>query len=200
MSELGFDCEQVLEAIPHAVFVVNDEVAIQYANAAGLRLLGSERQHVLKRRGGDALHCIHSYETPDGCGHSASCRSCVIRNAVAACLSGRELKRSRMKLQLVAGGNTTDLELLITATVLSKEKRLAVLIFEDISEVTSLRQIVAMCAHCRRLRNAQQEWLRVEAFFKHEVGLDFSHGICPECVTTHYSELLKDEAKDAQPA
>ena len=179
--------ERVLDAIPLVVFVVDDDVTVHYANVAALRLLGSENGDVMRRRGGEILHCIHAQETPGGCGRAPACRDCIIRNTVTACLAGREVKRSRMKLQLVADGSTSDLELLISASVLDPEQRLTVLTLEDISDISTLRQIVSICAHCRKLRNAQQDWQSVEAFFKQEVGLDFSHSICPECVQAHFS-------------
>jgi nitrogen-specific signal transduction histidine kinase len=179
--------ESVLDAIPLVTFVVDDDMAVQYANATALRFFRSETADVIRRRGGEILHCMHAQETPGGCGRAPSCRDCVIRNTVKACLAGREVKRSRLKLQLVTGESATDIELLISASVLDQEQRLTVLILEDISEISTLRQIVSICAHCRRLRNAQQEWQSVEAFFKHEVGLDFSHSICPECLQTHFS-------------
>jgi len=188
--------ESVLDAIPLVAFVVDDDMAVQYANAAALRFFGSETCNILRRRSGEILHCIHAQETPGGCGRAPACRDCIIRNTVKACLAGSEVKRSRMKLQLVANESTTDVELLISASVLDLEQRLTVLTLEDISEISTLRQIVSICAHCRRLRNAQQDWQSVEAFFKHEVGLDFSHSICPECVQTHFSAFcLSGQAK-----
>ncbi len=175
--------------MPFPVLVVDDDVGIHYANAAALRLTGSESDEILRRRGGEVLHCIHAQESADGCGRAPACRGCVIRNSIKACLDGNDSRRSRIKLERVTGGKVTQLELLISARKLNREKKLVVLVLEDISELSSLRQIVAICSYCRKLRDSRHDWHTVESFFHQEVGLDFSHCICPTCLAEQFYML-----------
>jgi len=195
----GAHWAKVLDAIPLVVLVVDADGQIHDANAAALSLLGSSKDRVLRRRGGDVLHCIHSFDSPEGCGRGRACRDCVVRNSVRACFAGGTVTRRRAKLEMLAGGETKPLELLVTANRLDGEEGLVVLVLEDISELTTLREIIPICSHCRRVRDDQEYWQSVEAYFKAQVGLDFSHGLCPECTERHYPQYAPKSAAAAGP-
>jgi hypothetical protein len=63
---------------------------------------------------------------------------------------------------------------------------LALLILEDIGEISTLRNILPICANCKKIRNDQQYWQHVEGYFHDYIGVDFSHGICPACMQDLY--------------
>lgn len=99
--------------------------------------------------------------------------------------------RRRTKATLWKGDDATNLELLITATPLTLPSAKAVLLtIEDVTELSSLRSIIPICMHCKRIRNDDQYWQEVEIYFRSQVGVDFSHGVCPECFEKHYPGLL----------
>jgi len=181
---------RILDAIPMMIFVVDDDVQIIDANAAALQVLGVGKDVILKRRGGDVLHCIHAQDVPEGCGRAPHCQTCLIRGSVQACLSGQGVTRRRTKAEIVVSGRQKDVELLVTANLLNAERRLAVLILEDITEISMLREIIPICSHCRRIRNDQAYWQSVEAYFTDHAGVDFSHGLCPECAQLHYPQFF----------
>ena len=83
----------LFDAVPIPVFVVDADVNILEYNAAAARLVGDNPKVVLRRRGGEVLHCIHSKETAHGCGHSLSCRNCVVRQSVQAAWRGWRVSR-----------------------------------------------------------------------------------------------------------
>jgi hypothetical protein len=62
---------------------------------------------------------------------------------------------------------------------------------EALSEalVRTLRGVVETCAHCKQVRDESGKWVRVEAYVRDRSYADFSHAICPACMTTHYPEL-----------
>jgi nitrogen-specific signal transduction histidine kinase len=182
----------ILDAIPLPIFVVDADVRIQDLNEAAGAVFGLNKGTVLKRRGGEVLHCLHSQDVPEGCGRGEFCRTCIIRNSVQASLKGQKVTRRRTKAELLLGGAKKELELLITASPMpSNTAPLALLILEDISEMTTLRDIIPMCAKCKKIRDDQQYWHSVEAYFKDYIGVDFSHGLCPKCMKElypHFSE------------
>lgn len=57
-------------------------------------------------------------------------------------------------------------------------------------DVRTLESIIPICAHCRRLRADGGEWQRLERYVRDATGTQFSHGLCPECMQTHYSEFV----------
>jgi nitrogen fixation/metabolism regulation signal transduction histidine kinase len=179
----------VLDAIPSPVLIVDDDIRILDFNLAAAQLLGEAGSIVLKRRGGEALHCIHSAETPGGCGSAPACGDCAIRNSVREAYDGKRVCRKAHLLEIAAGGRNIDVNMLVTtAPIQYKAERLVLLVLEDVSELVSLRRIVPMCAGCRKIRDDQEYWQQVELYFKRHLDIDVSHGICPECAARLYPE------------
>jgi peroxiredoxin (alkyl hydroperoxide reductase subunit C) len=46
--------------------------------------------------------------------------------------------------------------------------------------------LLKMCAWCKRVHEKSGDWSRVEDYIRRFTGADFSHGICPDCLTEHY--------------
>ncbi|MGA3100092.1 MAG: PAS domain-containing protein [Bryobacteraceae bacterium] len=178
----------ILDAIPVAVFIVDSDVRIQAINPAAEALLGAGEAVVRTLRGGEALHCLHSKDSPGGCGQGPDCHSCVIRNSVMEALEGGAVSRRRMKAELLAGQDSRRLDLLVTASRLPGNDGLALLVLEDISEISTLHDIIPICARCKSIRNDQRYWQKVETYFHDYMGVDFSHGLCPECIKQLYPE------------
>ncbi|NJD57086.1 MAG: PAS domain-containing protein [Nitrospirae bacterium] len=72
----------ILNAVPSPLFVVDKDVKILYLNSAASVSFGRSGENVFMKRSGEALHCLHASENPEGCGHSPACGECVIRNSV----------------------------------------------------------------------------------------------------------------------
>lgn len=58
-----------------------------------------------------------------------------------------------------------------------------------LAEVKTLRGIIPICGHCKRVREDDGFWEQVEAFVAARSDAAFSHGICPECAARHYPGL-----------
>lgn len=54
------------------------------------------------------------------------------------------------------------------------------------------QDLIAICASCKNVRNAQGVYISLEHYFRERFGVRFSHGICPCCFETLYPEYLKD--------
>src|ERR1051325_2462394 len=81
----------IFDTIPLPTFIVDADVRIQDFNTAAEQFLGPEPAAALYRRGGEALHCIHSEVS--GCGKAEVCRDCIIRNGVSKAMTGRSTCR-----------------------------------------------------------------------------------------------------------
>jgi len=75
--------EHLLNTVPYVILILNEFRQIVYNNQYLLDLLGevSDRD-VLGKRPGEILDCIHSDETPGGCGTTEFCRECGAVNAI----------------------------------------------------------------------------------------------------------------------
>ena len=182
----------ILDTIPIPMFLVDEEMQIQELNSAATRTFGVDREQVLKRRGGDALHCLNAAESRNGCGHGSHCSDCIIRNSIRSCLSGQSVYRQRMKFKVANADGFREMEVLVTAAPLPGQfGNYALLILEDITEVTLLKGMIPICMHCKKVRDDRQYWQQVESYFHRFIGVEFSHGVCPECMKVHYPDLQR---------
>jgi PAS domain-containing protein len=191
-SEMEGILTAVLDAIPSPILVVDDDVQIIGYNLAASQLLAQNPELVLRRRAGEILHCLHSTEKPEGCGHAAPCSDCPVRNSVNESVHGQRVVRKKARMQLVREGQPIELYLLVTTAPFSHEdKPLVLLILEDISELMKLKSILPICANCKSIRNDKEYWQSIENYFKEHLDLDFTHGICPKCAKDLYPDYYR---------
>jgi hypothetical protein len=65
-------------------------------------------------------------------------------------------------------------------------------VLEDINDLVHLRKILPICASCKKIRDDKEYWSDVEAYFKKQLDVDFSHGICPDCFRTLYPQYADE--------
>ncbi len=53
-------------------------------------------------------------------------------------------------------------------------------------ELKTLRGLLPMCAHCKKIRDDEGFWENVDAYLETHSQLVFSHGICPGCLKELY--------------
>lgn len=181
---------EVFDALPSLVFVVDQDVRIQEYNAAASNLLMADRKTILKSRAGEILNCLHSNETPEGCGRSESCKACVIRNSVTEALHGNRVVRRRTRIELISKGNKIEIYALITVSpFVFQDRPLLLLVIEDISEIAELYRMIPICSVCGKVRDDKDSWMRVESYFKHNWDVDFTHSFCPDCYKVEMEKL-----------
>lgn len=57
-------------------------------------------------------------------------------------------------------------------------------------QVKTLRGIVPICMHCKKIRDDKGYWNQVEVYVRDHTEAEFSHGLCPECVRKVYPDLF----------
>ncbi len=57
---------------------------------------------------------------------------------------------------------------------------------EALGKVKMLSGLLSICASCKKIRDEQGHWERLEIYIRNRSAADFSHGICPECMKTLY--------------
>jgi PAS domain-containing protein len=173
-------------AVPFPMMVVDDDVRILLWNAAALNLMGSEE--LLQQRGGEVLHCIHSKDVEEGCGHGPHCKTCVVRNSVNEASKGNKVYRKKTIMERTIRGKVMETPLLVTTSpFLYKNRSLTLLIVEDIHELMEIGGLLPICAGCKKIRSDDNQWQDIEGYIqKHIVDVDFSHGLCPDCESTYF--------------
>jgi len=51
-----------------------------------------------------------------------------------------------------------------------------------LSEIRVLQGIISICSYCHNIRDDEGAWNRLEAYITEHSEVQFSHGICPNCV------------------
>lgn len=55
-------------------------------------------------------------------------------------------------------------------------------------EIRYLRNLLPICAYCRKIRDDAGFWSKIELYFKKHTNTRFSHGICEDCAKKIYDE------------
>lgn len=134
MSRLAIDfldqgLHRVLfDAMPLPIFVVDKDVNVLECNAAAARLFGHGKRARKPSRAGDILQCLHTTESPRGCGGAAACSDCGLRAAVRAASRGQTLTRQAAEMDLIQKGRPTKVNLRVSCQPFTYEKSSLVLL------------------------------------------------------------------------
>jgi PAS domain-containing protein len=190
----------LFDAIPSPALIVDRDVRILAWNEAAADLVGTDRATILHQKNGDAFRCLESTTTPNGCGHSAVCGNCVIRNAVGSTFQGVEeavdagkVTRQKTRLRLIREDQIREAHFLVTASPMYfRGARRALIVLEDVSELVVLQGLLPICAWCHRVRNTDSYWESIEHYLQTRVDVGFTHSICEDC----YAKVMAEGEKD----
>jgi len=70
----------------------------------------------------------------------------------------------------------------------NRQQQLAKRILALIDEYESTGGYLPICASCKRIRDRQDNWHAPERFLLEKTGLNFTHGICPECAPNFFDK------------
>ncbi|MCP4544060.1 MAG: response regulator [Chloroflexi bacterium] len=62
---------------------------------------------------------------------------------------------------------------------------------EALAKVKKLEGLLPICSYCKRVRDDQDYWHRVESYIEARSEALFSHGICPDCYKEHVTPQLE---------
>jgi hypothetical protein len=73
-----------------------------------------------------------------------------------------------------------------------ERKKLMTQLEQSLKEIKTLRGFLPICASCKKIRDDKGYWTQLETYISEHSGAEFTHGLCPECVTKlyglHYEE------------
>lgn len=64
---------------------------------------------------------------------------------------------------------------------------------DTITKMNVLRGLLPICSSCKKIRDDQGYWRQVELFVAEHSEARFSHGICPDCMTTLYGKIMEED-------
>jgi len=63
---------------------------------------------------------------------------------------------------------------------------------ETLSKVKTLTGLLPICASCKKIRDDQGYWQKLETYVLQHSGAEFSHSICPDCMKQLYPQFTSD--------
>lgn len=58
-----------------------------------------------------------------------------------------------------------------------------------LARVKQLEGIIPICMHCKNIRDDKNSWQQIEQYIFDHSDVQFSHGICPDCLKKYYSDI-----------
>jgi PAS domain S-box-containing protein len=74
-------------------------------------------------------------------------------------------------------------------------ERLITELQKSLAEVKTLSGLLPICSWCKKIRDDKGYWNQLEGYLSKHSGVDFSHGVCPDCMRKHYPDLLDDDKR-----
>jgi len=68
-----------------------------------------------------------------------------------------------------------------------------------LSHIDTLEGILPICSNCKRIRlkdadpNKQDSWVTIEEYISNKTKVNFSHGLCPDCLKKLYPDFVDDD-------
>ncbi len=95
----------------------------------------------------------------------------------------KPFERTELLARVRAGERVIQLE----KSLRQKNKELS----EVLAHVKQLKGLLPICMYCKKIRNDENYWQKVEEYLVEHTEADFSHSICPECLEKHYPDYVK---------
>lgn len=149
---------------------------------------------------GAADYLVKGQTTPDLLERS-------ILHAIERKRAESELKQYREHLEELVKERTIQLERInesLQLEIAEREQaendrtRLITELQNALAKVKLLSGLLPICASCKRIRDDKGYWRQIEVYIREHSEAEFSHGICPDCVTKLYPWFLQDHVPSKQ--
>ena len=172
----------LLDCIPSNIFVFDKDLRVVYSNRASSDLTGEEPKAAFQKLCGESLNCLNSLSDGLECGKTEFCNDSVLRNSIIKAFNGEKTFRLNFNLKIVRNNKTTKNSLKISSFPLNHDdKSYVVAIIDNMSEVNELRDLLPICAWCKKIKDDKEYWHQLEDYMTNHMDIFITHGICPDC-------------------
>ena len=96
-------------------------------------------------------------------------------------------ERVRLRTSQLEASNAELRDQMVERKKAELDRELVIRQLQDaLSQVKTLSGLIPICAHCKKIRDDRGYWNQVEEYIRRHSHAEFTHGICPDCMTTHF--------------
>ena len=205
-SETRQMLEDVTQGIPESILLLSTDYKILWVNKATVHQTGFEEHELI---GACCYKAIHGSDTH--CGPPSN--PCPVQELVKTGQPVTTVHEHHGK-----NGNTVYAEVSaypikddagnivrfvhisrdITESMnLEKEREMLISELQDaLVQIKTLKGIIPICTSCKKIRNHNGSWEQIESYIHRHSEAEFSHGMCPHCVKTHYPDHAGNMGED----
>lgn len=77
----------------------------------------------------------------------------------------------------------------------TERERLVQDLEDAMANLKLLRGFIPICASCKKIRTDSGSWQQLEVYVRDHSEAEFSHGLCPGCMTRLYPEFTEDGSR-----
>jgi PAS domain S-box-containing protein len=177
------------DAIPDFVSVHDGSCRIVRANRALADFLGLHPRELIGRKCHEVLHgreepwpeCPHVKTQETGAPVTAEVRDPKIGLTLLVTCAPLFDRRGAL-----CGSVHVARDITKQKTAEEERDRLIAQLQQALSTVHMLSGILPICSACKKIRDEQGEWRPLESYIMKHSEAEFSHGICPECMSRLY--------------
>jgi CheY-like chemotaxis protein len=135
---------------------------------------GIEASEIIQDRCPTPIVILTAYDTPEMLGEASAV-------GVGAFLAKPPKVRELSQAIVIARARFGDLLSLRRANDVLQRRTKE--LNEALTKIKTLRGLIPMCAYCKKIRTDKGYWQQLEQYLTEHSEADFTHGICPECLT-----------------
>lgn len=119
---------------------------------------------------------------------------CLVAYWVALRPLAKRILLEHHELQSEIDAKTAALQKELTARIKAELEKDQVIdeLQQALKQVKQLGGLLPICASCKKIRNDQGYWQQVEEYIRTHSGVEFTHGLCPDCRKKLYPEVFND--------
>ncbi|MCK5076206.1 MAG: hypothetical protein KAR38_07505, partial [Calditrichia bacterium] len=66
---------------------------------------------------------------------------------------------------------------------------------DALTKIKTLSGLVPICAGCKKIRDDEGFWNKLEEYISEHSEVEFTHGLCPDCAKIIYGDFMEENSK-----
>lgn len=88
------------------------------------------------------------------------------------------------------GFHGIDRDITLVKQAQAERDRLIEELSRAVAEIETLHGLLPMCSGCKKIRGDDDTWTAIDQYISQRSDINFSHGLCPDCLRTLYPDLF----------